>query len=279
MKTKELGNISEKLLIFGGVYGNFEALKVFKEIAELNGFSSDQVICTGDISAYCAHPEECIQTIKEWGIHAISGNVEIQLASGSDDCGCNFEDGTTCDLLSPKWYSYTKKSISISSLQWMQTLPDLMRFSYQGKRFVVVHGAFSDVSKYMFESTSWEIKEKELKAAESDIILAGHSGLPFHHAKKDKAWINAGVIGMPANDGTQRVWYLEITPKQDGILFEHKSFEFDWKSAKENMELADLPEQYSKTLESGIWDNCDILPEEETQLQGKEIMLEAFTLK
>jgi hypothetical protein len=29
-----------------------------------------------------------------------------------------------------------------------------------------------------------------------------------------------------------------------------------------------LPKAYSGTLLSGIWDNCDILPEEETAMQG-----------
>ena len=32
-----------------------------------------------------------------------------------------------------------------------------------------------------------------------------------------------------------------------------------------------LPQSYAQTLETGIWDNCEILPEEETAQQGKAL--------
>jgi hypothetical protein len=32
-----------------------------------------------------------------------------------------------------------------------------------------------------------------------------------------------------------------------------------------------LPRQYAKTLLSGLWDNCEILPETETLAQGKKL--------
>jgi hypothetical protein len=32
-----------------------------------------------------------------------------------------------------------------------------------------------------------------------------------------------------------------------------------------------LPASYAKTLLTGIWDNCEILPEKETRNQGKPI--------
>lgn len=44
-----------------------------------------RIIFTGDASAYCAHPEECVQLIKEWDILSIAGNIEIQLAKRLDD--------------------------------------------------------------------------------------------------------------------------------------------------------------------------------------------------
>ena len=37
------------------------------------------------------------------------------------------------------------------------------------------------------------------------------------------------------------------------------------------MESKPLPQTYKETLKSGIWDNCEILPEVEANLQGFEI--------
>ena len=82
-----------KILVFGGVYSNLQALEALQKVAEKEGISPDNIICTGDIVGYCAQPSECLDAIEKWGIHAIQGNVEENLLSGNDDCGCNFRGG------------------------------------------------------------------------------------------------------------------------------------------------------------------------------------------
>lgn len=44
------------------------------------------------------------------------------------------------------------------------------------------------------------------------------------------------------------------------------------------MEAAGLAEEYSKTLATGIWDICDILPGEETTSQGQKLRPASFDL-
>lgn len=272
MRTKELGTLTDKLLIFGGTYGNIHALSEMQSIAKKNGYRPNQVIFTGDAAAYCAYPERCVQLLDHWDIHAIAGNVEIQLREDRDDCGCNFEDGTVCNRLSQQWYPFVKKNISDSSLGWMHNLPDIIKFTLQDRKFIVVHGSYSNVSSYIFKSTEWEVKKRELNLAESDVIIAGHSGIPFYDINQNNAWINAGVIGMPANDGTPRCWYLTIEPADnDSIRFELKNMEYDYEKAKQAMEEHNLPKEYSKTLRTGIWDNCEILPPAEAKEQGEQL--------
>ncbi|MBU2046948.1 MAG: metallophosphoesterase, partial [Bacteroidetes bacterium] len=94
---KDLGTLNGKIMVFGGVYSNLQALEAIKELAFADGISSKNIICTGDIVAYCAQPKECITLIKDWGIHCIAGNVELNLVNDIDHCGCNFEDGRRCD--------------------------------------------------------------------------------------------------------------------------------------------------------------------------------------
>ena len=52
------------------------------------------------------------------------------------------------------------------------------------------------------------LKTKIFEQTKADLILSGHAGLPFYSIEKEKFWLNAGVIGMPANDATSRVWYM-----------------------------------------------------------------------
>jgi len=266
MKTnKHIGTLTGKTLVFGGVYSNFQALKKLIEIAESEQIPSQNIICTGDIVAYCAEPERCVQAIKDWNIHSILGNVEIQLRDEEEDCGCNFNDGSRCDIFSRQWFPFAQAKTSEDSIDYFKTLPDHLSFNYAGKKCTVVHGTYFETSGYMFKSTDWTEKQENFDAANADVILGGHCGLPFNDIQ------NAGVIGMPANDGTRRVWYM-ILDDADGFSFEHHSFEYDAKMANQFMVENNLPCQYAETLLTGLWDNCEILPETETSRQGKELV-------
>ncbi len=270
--NKHIGTLKGKTLVFGGVYSNLQALVKLIEIAAEEEISSQNIICTGDIVAYCAEPERCAQVIRDWNIHSILGNVEIQLRDEEKDCGCNFNDGSRCDVFSRQWFPFAQKNITKDSIDCFKTLPDHLSFNYAGKRCAVVHGTYFETSGFIFKSTDWAAKQQNFDAANADVILGGHCGLPFNDVQNNKYWLNSGVIGMPANDGTKRVWYM-ILDDANGFSFEHHSFEYDAKAANQSMVENNLPRQYAETLLSGLWDNCEILPEEETLAQGKKLVL------
>ncbi|NOQ72408.1 MAG: metallophosphoesterase [Crocinitomix sp.] len=266
--------LESKLFLFGGCYSNLQATQGIKEIADKLGFTPDQIICTGDIVGYCAQPEETVQLIKNWGIKAIAGNVEVQLRTGEIDCGCNFDEGSRCDTFSRQWFPYAQQRLSPASLDWMQALPNSLQFTLNDKRYHVLHGGTDDISEFIFESTPVNRKLEIFEETGADNIIAGHCGIPFHHVMVDKNgneknWINPGVIGMPANDGTARVWYGILDTVSD-VYLQH-SFDYEHKKASDLMVENHLPKEYANTLITGIWDNCEILPTRETLLQGRAI--------
>jgi predicted phosphodiesterase len=243
------------------------------KIANELGIPSTQCYCTGDVVGYCANPEETVQLIRTWGVHTIAGNVEIQLREGSDECGCNFDEGSRCDTFSRKWYPFAQAQLSQESIDWMNELPFTMEWSLGGKKCVMIHGGYPNTSQFIFESTPWSIKQEISEKLNADIIICGHSGLPFVQQLNGKSWINAGVIGMPANDGSQQTWYTIIDLENETI--ELKSLEYDAQLSSKKMVENKLPMEYARTLVTGIWDNCEILPEKETAEQG--IILEEKT--
>lgn len=269
MRFVDLGPLEGPTLFFGGPYGNLQALLRLRQIAEELRLPPERVVCTGDVVAYCAQPEETVNAIRAWGIPVLAGNVEQQLAAGRDDCGCNFAPDTTCDVLSRRWYAYCRAALSPESLAWMAALPVGLRFEAGGRRIGVVHGAYSAVAAYVFRSTPWSWKRRELELAGCEVIVAGHCGVPFLHAEGGRLWANAGVIGIPANEGIPRVWYLLLVPLPGGGLRASlHPYAFDHARAAALMESAGLPRQYADTLRTGLWDNCDILPVAETCARG-----------
>lgn len=270
--TKDIGKIlGKKVLVFGGVYSNFQALKKIKSIAEEYHIPNTQIICTGDILGYCAQPNECLELIRDWGIHAIAGNVELQIREDQEACGCNFNAGSRCDLLSQNWYAFTQNKISKANKEWLFTLPEFLRFDFGGKKYFVLHGGLEDTSQFIFKSTNWKIKSDILKTTKSDVILSGHCGLPFHDSQKDKYWINPGVIGMPANDGTPRVWYGVLETQESEFSFSHEAMTYDHAAAAKLMNENGLPSTYAETLSTGLWDNMEILEAVEQKLRGKAL--------
>ena len=269
--TFDLGSFSQPILLFGGAYGNFQATAALKAIAQKSAIPPERVICTGDITAYCAQPRETVDLIHEWGIHCIQGNVEAQVAAAADDCGCNFSPESSCDRLSQQWYRHTQHEVRADQRDWFGTLPKHLRFNLNGFACVVVHGSFTEMSRFVFESTPWSEKETELERAEASVLICGHSGLPFGQTENGKLWCNAGVIGMPANDGTQRGWYAVLEPDGAGLKCSNFSFDYDHQKAAALMEEKPLPLEYRDALLTGLWHSCDILPEAETLSQGAKI--------
>jgi predicted phosphodiesterase len=262
------------LLLFGGSYGNIEALESLRDWAEKNHFEPSQVFFSGDAAAYCADPEACYRLLQEWNCHSISGNVETQLRDGADDCGCEFTEGGRCDVFSRNWFPFVQNSISQQSLDWISKLPDWIEFEFAGKRVVLLHGSHEHNAEYIFASTPVERKLQIMEALQVDLVLAGHSGLPFHQKIGNKVWVNSGALGMPANDRTTDVWFATIELKNDQIQFQHHRLTYNHEEAARKMRSRNLPESYAKTLEDGIWDNCEILPEIETLQQGARINLD-----
>ncbi len=265
---QNIGKFSDKLLFFGGTYGNLQATETLQRLAKKDGFSPHEIIFTGDSVAYGGQPEETVQLLKKWGIYAISGNVELQIRNEKENCGCNFQKDSSCDYLSGIWYPYTRNQLSDDSIKWFTTLPNFLSFSFGGKKVGVVHGSFSHISKFIFRSTPWKVKQQEFDTTQVDILLSGHSGIPFYHCNNQKLWVNSGATGMPANDGTNRVWYCILRQEKGYISLEHKSFTYDYQQAQQYMKNAHLPREYSHCLKTGLWHSCDILPPKETSHQG-----------
>jgi predicted phosphodiesterase len=265
------------ILVFGGPYSNLAATLAMQAEAERLSIAPSQVICTGDVVAYCGEPEETAQRIRNWGCHVIAGNCEEQLADGADDCGCGFEEGTACDLLSRGWYPFANARVSDASRQWMKALPKALVFESGGLRFRVVHGGVAVINRFIFASER-EVIAEELARADADVVIAGHAGVPFATRSGGKVWFNPGVIGMPANDGTADVWYGLITPGAAGLKFTTHRLAYDHRAAAAAMRRWGYADGYAKSLITGIWPSFDVFPETEKAQTGQRLRARSLLL-
>ena len=271
LMIKNIGPLEDRILVFGGPYSNLQATQAILEKAKALSIPANHIICTGDVVAYCAQPEETACLVSESSIHTIQGNCEENLANDIDHCGCGFDEESLCNILANKWYQFLQKNISQEMVSWMGSLPQRIEFTFSGKKFHALHGAHRNISEFLFASQSDDDILKQIEQTDSDIILSGHSGLPFTKIIGDKAWHNAGAIGMPANDGTARTWYSIIRGGEDGeIIFEHHALEYDHQKTANIMKESGLID-YASAIETGLWPSCDVLPAYENAQTGQRI--------
>jgi predicted phosphodiesterase len=158
---------------------------------------ASNVICTGDIIAYGADASATLALVRASGCHVVMGNVEENLAAGAADCGCGFEEGSTCDRLSAVWFGHASAQLSADDRAWLADLPRRVDLEIGGYRFAVVHGSVESVNQLVFASTDTAIKLRQLDKAGMDGVIAGHCGLPFTQSVGGRLWHNSGGIGLP----------------------------------------------------------------------------------
>lgn len=281
-----LGKLEGPVLVFGGPYSNFQALKALYARAHVLKIPPRNIICTGDIVAYYAQPQECIDLIRVWGIHVVQGNCETSIGYDEDDCGCGFEENSACDLASKEWFSFSRQRVTSDAKAWMRDLPFSMSFEFQNKIYHCIHGAHDVQNAFVFASTGQAEKQRAFDAVNADVIIGGHCGLPFtSEVTDDKLWLNAGVIGMPANDGSPQTWYMLISPSSGADEEQKKDeqnksaevswhrLEYDYAKTIETMQDEKLAKGYQESLQTGLWPNMDILPQAERLLVGRPLQL------
>lgn len=256
MRHQDLGIIDDPLVLFGGPYSNAQATQALIDRA-----AGRQMICTGDVVAYCGAPQRTVDLIRAAGCPVVAGNCEKQLGNDAEDCGCGFEEGSTCDLLSGDWYRFAQSQLAAKDKAWMAGLPDLISFHHNGARYAVIHGGVREVARFIWSSSDPSVYAQEVACVRDSIgsvdhIIAGHSGIPFVKDTGQGRWINAGVIGMPPHDGARSTRYAVL---ENGVA-RIETLNYDADGAAADMAQAGLAEGYRQGVLTGYWPSEDVLP-------------------
>ncbi len=256
MRVRDFGTFDDALVLFGGPYSNLAALEALSRV-----IGDGPAICTGDVVAYCADPVATVNLMQAMAVECIAGNCERQVAEGGMNCGCGFEAGSSCDLLSRGWYSYLLSACDPDTVSWLGDQPELGTFKHHGRRYAVIHGGVTEISKFLWPDSPEEEFLEEISALEQrlgqiDGVVAGHSGIAFHRRIDRFQWINAGVIGLPPHDGRPETRYAVL--KDGDVLIERLTY--DHKATRKAMRAAGLTQGYQETITTGIWPSEDVLP-------------------
>ena len=261
MNIKDLGQVASELILYGRPYSNLAALDALYKIASDMNVPPEAMICTGDVVAYGADPVKTVELFRSRGGIGIAGNCEKQLAANAGDCGCGFDAGSTCDVLSRGWYPYADKAITPEIRTFFASLPDVIVFTQNKRQYAVIHGGMTDISRFVWPDVQEAVFAAEIKAIQDavgpiDGVISGHSGIAFERVVNGVHWVNAGVIGMPEHDGSPDTRYVVLKNGQASI----KKLSYDFVGSATRMNDVGLTQGYDRALICGYWPSEAILP-------------------
>lgn len=263
MKIASLGTLMGPVIAYGGALGNLAALGALLREATRAGIPGDRVISTGDIAGTCAQPAECIAATRAYGHHVVAGHIERQLAAGAGESGGGFPLGSHSARLAVPGWRFTDAQVDARQRDWMETLPDALVFAHEGRRWAVIHGGFTNPARFLWPSSPEAAFRQEITAIEAatgpvDGVISGHCGIAFQRLIGGVVWLNAGVIGLPPNDGRRGGRYVRLDADGARIL----RLDYDPAPAFAAMVSAGLARGWDLALMTGRWPTEDILPEE-----------------
>jgi protein phosphatase len=108
--------------------------------------------------------------------------------------------------------AYTKAILSPDDLEYLSKLPLIAERVVDGIRLLLCHAALSDpLYKYVPpDSSLWE---SEAERANADVLLVGHTHLPFVRSIGNSIIVNPGSLGQPKQGNPQAcyaIWDREI---------------------------------------------------------------------
>jgi diadenosine tetraphosphatase ApaH/serine/threonine PP2A family protein phosphatase len=257
-----------RVALFGGVYNNHVALAA--AIEDARGRGCERLFCLGDLGAFGPNPDKVFPLLIDNGVETMQGNYDNSIGNNLADCQCGYTDPAD-NYYARLSYQYTYNKTSARWRPWLAGLPKEIRFEIAPSlRVLCCHGSPRKMNEFLWESTTpTHLLEKLADDYQADVIVATHTGLPWTRwLSKDRLFVNCGVLGRPANDGTTRVGYT-ILDAGEPVLARYVPLEYDHESLAAEMRGERLPEPFVETILTGWWTTClEVLPAKE-RARGK----------
>ena len=252
-----------RVAAIGGIYSNHVALEVALNDARSAG--AEAVFCLGDLGAFGPHPDRVFPLVQASDVAVIRGNYDDSVARGLDDCQCGYTDPRD-NHFARLSYRYTYANTAPANRAWMGTLPSERRFRLGELEVLACHGSPRQMNEFLWESTTpTHFLEKLAEDHHADVILGTHTGIHWERRLGGgRAYVNAGALGRPANDGQTHVWYALLEAEGRDLQVSFRPVAYDHGRLAREMASEGLPEEFIETVETGWWTTClEILPGKE----------------
>ncbi|KNY27612.1 metallophosphoesterase family protein [Pseudobacteroides cellulosolvens] len=204
-----------RFAVLGDVHGNVYALR--SVIEDINNRNVDFILSTGDLVGYMPFPNEVVDLIRRTGILSVQGNHDKYISSCKHLSNDQIAKMSQQEILANASAAYTNMVLTEENRNYLRSMPSQVRIQVDGLNVLVVHGSPRRIDEYMYEDSP-ALKEIA-ETTDADIIISGHTHIPFTTVLKGKHIINAGSAGKPKH-GRPDATYVIVDVKDNKVISE-----------------------------------------------------------
>lgn len=211
-----------RFAVLGDVHSNIFALKNVLE--DIKNQKVDFIISTGDLVGYMPFPNEVIEMIRENRILVVQGNHDRFIAHSNTVGNEMIESMTAEEIQSNASAAFTNWVITNENKNYLYNLPEQLKINCNEFTALIVHGSPRDIGEYLYEDAH-NLAELS-KEFDEDIIICGHTHMPYHYRTNNKHFINAGSVGKPKH-GSPQASYVIVTVEEKSVRSETAYVKYD----------------------------------------------------
>jgi len=200
-----------KALVISDLHANIDALVALVGALDRSGERPDVVLALGDLVDYGPAPEEVVSWVRQHADRAVRGNHDHAMVT-REDC----RSSPAYKRLSVATREYFRPRLTQETLAYLGSLPETAALGWAGRKITIVHATPRDP---LFEYLSGDASEARWRdalegvAGEADLVLVGHTHLPFVRQVGSVTVVNPGSLGQP-KDGDPRGCYAVLDDGQ-----------------------------------------------------------------
>jgi putative phosphoesterase len=236
-----------KIAILGDIHGNIEALKRAYSRSILNNV--DRIYHLGDLGGYAPFVNEVVDFLIENSVEGVQGNYDDAVANNKEHCGCKYEEPVQAEMASLS-FEWTKANASDRSKKFMKNLPFEIAFEVEGRRVKIFHATPLKNNLYWHNDRDEDFFMQMAGKADADIMIYGHTHIPYRRNINGKVFINAGSVGKP-KDGDPRTCVCIVEIKDGEVKTEFIRVQYDVEKVASAIISSGLPAYFADKLRNG----------------------------
>ncbi|MFQ5987090.1 MAG: metallophosphoesterase family protein [Thermoplasmata archaeon] len=220
-----------RLALISDVHSNLPALEVVLEATEEAG--AERVLNAGDIVGYNPYPNEVVSLLQSRGVASIQGNHDRAALSG---------DASWFNPYAARAIDWTRRQLDTASERFLAGLPIELDTNSADTTIRLVHGSPADPDEYVFPH---QADADLLRLAGTEVLVMGHTHVPFVKKTKDGLLLNPGSVGQPRDGDPRASWAVLDLPEGDAEL---RRSTYDVEAIHEKILRANLPRFLAERL-------------------------------